>query len=311
MIKVATWALCTAAALSFGAHTSFARQPSEQTSPTQPEWTFSQDDPEHGNRTCIATVSSPTYSVSVYGTVADSLWLAVEKYAEDRAEKTFQVDDGFTHSLTAVDDGGEVKGLYTKFPPELIYDFMNGKELVLSAYELAPVKASLKGSQAALRSFLACFMGFEKWEDLNDPRSAATNNVSARITGTCQNLIVADRNRTDDCAANRGAALERNRESGFSVVVVYDNPKTMLSFSGTSTLISPDGEIQYQPVTVIRRTGTSGMRDMAITIGACAIPMNSYDTGMASIRCYAVDGEGQEYKFQFEKNVMPAEIAAE
>lgn len=50
---------------------------------------------------------------------------------------------------------------------------------------------------------------------------------------------------------------------------------------------------------------------MAITVGACAIPMDTYRTGIASIRCSAIDGEGQEYEFEYEKNVMPAEIEVE
>lgn len=310
-MKTIARTLCTAATLSFSAPTSFAAQPSGPANLAQPEWKFSQEDPEHGERICAAEVSSSDYSVSVYGTVAGSLSLTVEKYAEDRAAKMFQVDDGFPYHLTAVDDEAQVKGLYTQFPTELLYDIMDGKELSLSAYELAPISVSLKGSQTALRSFLSCFMGVEKWDDLVQRRSSVTRNVSARITGSCNKLIVADRDRTGDCAANRGAALEQNKENGFSIVVVYDNPKTLLSFAGDSALIRSDGETQYQPVSVVRKTGTSGMRGMSTTIGACAIPMNTYGTGMATIRCYAVDGEGQEYKLEYEKNVMPAEIDLE
>jgi hypothetical protein len=304
-------ALCAAAAISFGAHTSLAAQSSKAGNSNQPEWTFSQDDPEHGERTCAASVSSATYEVSLYGTVAGSLALTVEKYAEDSAEKTFRVDDGFSYTLAALDDEVEVKGVYVQFPTDLIYDIMDGKQLVLSAVDRGEMPVSLKGSQSALRSFLTCFMGLEKWDDLAQRRISVTRNVSARLTGTCNKLIVAGRNRTGDCAANRGAALEQNKQNGFSVIVVYDNPKTMLSFEGHAAQIRPDGETQYQPVSTVRKTGAHGEREMTMTVGACAIPMDTYRSGIATIRCSAIDGEGQEYEFEYEKNVMPAEIAVE
>lgn len=201
-------ALCTAAALSFGAQTSLAAQSSKADNTGQPEWTFSQTDPEHGERTCTAAVSSATYGVSLYGTVAGSLALTVEEFAEDSAEKTFQVDDGFPYTLAALDDEVEVKGVYVQFPTDLIYDIMDGKQLVISAVDRGELAVSLRGSQSALRSFLTCYTDLEKWEDLAQRRISVTRNVSARLTGTCHKLIVAGRNRTGDCAANRGAALE-------------------------------------------------------------------------------------------------------